>query len=204
MDFEGSIKKAAHKADRAVKKAMKKYENGLVTDEDDITGVLIGNLDNAIEEQIGDIRWSTSVVRHRKGTAAEEALTGADILIHVSINTVLVKYSKGVLIQSKRIVSGAALPAPELTRLHKQCGVMLAITPAAFVFNYMTGEMRCGSASRIHRSPNRILSEQCIWTSYRFFLELFRSPIGDPRITSARVADLPVANTVEMVGVGVE
>ena len=32
----------------------------------------------------------------------------------------------------------------------------------------------------------------CEWTSYQFVLELFRCPIGDPKITSARVDDLPV------------
>src|ERR1700687_5735307 len=31
----------------------------------------------------------------------------------------------------------------------------------------------------------------CGWTSYRFFLEYFHSPICDPRITSAFVRDLP-------------
>ncbi|WP_275679069.1 hypothetical protein [Providencia rettgeri] len=40
--LEQAFQKAAHAADRAVSAAMQKYSNGLVTDEDDITGALIG------------------------------------------------------------------------------------------------------------------------------------------------------------------
>jgi hypothetical protein len=42
----------------------------------------------------------------------------------------------------------------------------------------------------------------CNWTSYRFFLELFRSPIGDPNLTSALVRDLPVPTVIALKGSG--
>ena len=50
--LEQAFQDAAHTADRAVSAAMLKYSNGLVTDEDDITGVLIGQLDAAFDDEI--------------------------------------------------------------------------------------------------------------------------------------------------------
>jgi hypothetical protein len=58
--LEQAFQEAAHAADRAVRAAMQKYSNGLVTDEDDITGALIGRLDAAFDEKIGGITWSSS------------------------------------------------------------------------------------------------------------------------------------------------
>ena len=75
--------------------------------------------------------------------------------------------------------------------LISQCHKMINVSPASFVFDYARRGMRCGSAVAIAGSVNPVLYQQCIWTSYRFFLELFRCSIGDPDITSARVDDLP-------------
>lgn len=198
MDFEETVKEAARRADRAVRRAMKKYGAGLVTDEDDLTGVLIGELDAALDGQIGGLTWSTSVVRHRKGTAAEEKATGADMVIHVSFKTRQRRYAKGVLVQAKRVEPEAEMRAAAHKELVRQCGTMLSVTPAAFVFDYTQGVMRCGAATRIAGSTNRVLYDECSWTSYRFFLELFRCPVGDPRLTSARVRDLLVPTVLEI------
>jgi hypothetical protein len=51
VDFEETIRQAAKRADRAVNRAMAKYARSLVTDEDDLTGVLVGNLDSELEGQ---------------------------------------------------------------------------------------------------------------------------------------------------------
>lgn len=85
--LEEAFREAAHAADRAVSAAMQKYANGLVTDEDDITGALIGRLDSVFDEKIGGITWSSAILRHRKGVAAQEKKAGADMLFHVSIRT---------------------------------------------------------------------------------------------------------------------
>jgi hypothetical protein len=102
-------------------------------------------------------------------------------------------YSKGVLIQAKKSEPSDYWSATSHRELVAQCNRMLAITPAAFVFNYKNDGIRCGAATRVAGakivvSPGYL----CRWTSYRFFLELFRCPIGDPRITSAKVDELPV------------
>lgn len=202
MGFDESMRLAAKAADRAVIRAMRKYSHGLVTDEDDLTGVLIGNLDAEFDKSIGGVQWSSSILRHRKGVAAEEGLIGADIIIHVALKTPIQTYSKAVLIQAKRHQPGILMGKTEQTDLVDQCKKMLAVTPASFVFNYATNDMRCGSASKISGSTNRDLYEACSWTSYRFFLELFRSPIGDPRLTSALVKDLPVPLVLNLTAKG--
>lgn len=179
---------------------MEKYASGHVTDEDDITGVLIGRLDSAFDENIGDVNWSSSVLRHRRGVAAQEKKAGADMLIHVSIKTPQLTYSKGVLIQSKRVDDGVEMTVGGHKELLSQCDKMLDITPDSFVFNYTKSGMRCASANRIVGASSRILNDSCNLTSYRFFLELFRCTTGDRRITSAKFDDLQIPRGIAIKG----
>jgi hypothetical protein len=76
---------------------------------------------------------------------------------------------------------------------------MLAVSSAAFVANYTKQEMRFGAATLIAGTQERDLSSACLWSAHRFFLELFRCPVGDPRITSAKFEDL---QAVQIVGQG--
>jgi hypothetical protein len=198
--LEQAFQEAAHAADRAVSGTMLKYLNGLVTDEDDITGVLIGWLDAVFSEEIGGVTWSSSTLRHRKGVAAEEKKAGADMLLHVSISTPELTYSKGVLIQSKRVDEGIAMTAQGHKELLGQCDKMLNITPASFVFNYTKSGMRCASATKIAGTSSRILNDSCNLTSYRFFLELFRCTTGDRNITSAKFDDLRIPQGIAIKG----
>lgn len=73
MGFHDAMRTAAHSAEQAVSKAMTKYRDGLVTDEDDLTGVLIGSLDAEFSAEsvsdIGGLNWSSSILRHRKWVA---------------------------------------------------------------------------------------------------------------------------------------
>ncbi len=204
--FDEEMRSAARLADHAVARTMKKYRDGLVVDEDDLTGVLIGNLDTEFTghrpKGSGGVHWSSSILRHRRGTAAEEKRIGADMIIHVSLKSPIQTYSKAVLIQAKRQDPGSTMNVRARTELTKQCNKMLAVTPASFVFDYTTSGMRCASATKIAGSSNPDLYSACSWTSYRFFLELFRCPVGDPNITSARAADLPVPIVLKLKGEG--
>jgi hypothetical protein len=206
MGFEDAMRAAAHSAERAVWRAMAKYRDGLVTDEDDLTGVLIGSLDAEFSSKaagdIGGLQWSSSILRHRKGIAAEEKRIGADMIIHVRVDTPIQTFSKAVLVQAKRQEPGDQMTNNERGDLLKQCKKMLAVSPAAFVFDYAKGDMRCASATKIAGSANKDLYAACNWTAYRFFLELFRCPIGDPRITSAKAAELPVPIVLNLAGTG--
>lgn len=198
--LEEAFRQAAHAADRAVSAAMGKYDYGHVTDEDDITGVLIGRLDAAFDENIDGINWSSSVLRHRKGVAAQEKKAGADMMIHVSIKTPQLTYSKGVLIQSKRVDEGVEMTVGSHKELLGQCEKMLNITPDSFVFNYTKSGMRCASANRIAGASSRILNDSCNLTPYRFFLELFRCTTGDRRINSAKFDDLQIPHGISIQG----
>lgn len=200
MNLEHEFHLAAHAADAAVTAAMKKYRDGNITDEDDITGVLVGRLDSAFDNLNSSIKWSSSILRHRKGVAAEEKTAGADAIIHVAINTPALTYSKGVLVQAKRVEPDELLPKTQHNDLFKQCKRMLKISPAAFVFDYAKGSMRCASATKILGSPSRALHASCNLTSFRFFLELFRCTTGDTNINSARYDELNAPTILEIPG----
>lgn len=200
--LDSSLVEAAHRAADAVAAVTKKYRAHQVTDEEDITGVLVGRLDQTLQGTIGNLHWSTSVVRHHSGVAAEEDRIGADLVIHVELTSRDLSYSKGVLVQSKRIEAAVTLKGAKADSLFDQCEKMLSITPAAFVFDYATKGMRCASATSVLGAPNVPLYETCVWTPYRFFLELFRCPIGDPRLTSALVEDLPAPTLVKLAARG--
>lgn len=202
MTFEDAVVAAAHAANDAVNEAMADYRAGQVTDEDDLTSWLLGILRNTFRGVIGGLTWRSSVLRHRSGTAAEEKRIGADMLIHVSMTAGTQNYSKGVLVQAKRSEPNSYITNDQQKELISQCNKMLSYSPSSFVFDYAKGSMRCGSAMKIAGSSNKNLYDACDWTSYRFFLELFRCSVGDKNIRSPLVRDLrvPVALTIKGTG----
>ena len=201
MSFEKDVRAAAHAAEEAVEASLKKYRSGKVTDEPDLTGVLVGQLDARLEGRIGDLTWSSTIVRSSSGKAAQEKRIGADLLINVQLKAHHQSYNKGVLIQSKRVDEGDVLSSPEAKRLHEQCVDMVNTTFAAYVFVYAQKTIRCGGAASFFDAPQRDVHRNCPWTSYRFFWELFRCPIGDPLIRSPRVEDLPVPNVIRLTAI---
>ena len=193
---------AAHAADAAVWKTVEKYNSGGIFDEPEISSYFISQLDTKMTGQIGGLSWSSAILRNGKGKAGEEKRIGADILLHVSVNTPTDSYSKGVLIQAKKAEPYQLASNSVMSELRDQCTKMLDHTPSAFVMGYSTKGFRAGSATRFTGSQNRDIHRVCTWTSYRFFLELFRCPIGDPRITSGRVKELPVPYVIHLTAEG--
>ena len=175
MTFEEAVREAAHRAEQAVSETIDHYSRGGITEEEDITGTLGGQLGARLRGQIAGLTWDTTILRRRRGRAAEEKRIGADMIIHVQLDAGIEHYSKGVLIQSKRIERGASMSADDHADLVGQCNKMLAVTPESFVFDYTTRDVRCGAAARIVGRQSRNLYSACNWTSYRFFLELFQS-----------------------------
>lgn len=200
MTLEEMAYRAAARATMAAAEAITSYADGTFKREDDITAGFIQAIKTKFDgRRSGSIRWSASVLNRGPGSANEEGRVGADMLVHVMLNTPTYQYSKGVLIQAKRKDFGARLTTVEHGELVGQCGHMLAISPAAFVANYTKQEMRFSAATLIAGTQERDLSRACIWSAHRFFLELFRCPIGDPRITSAKFEHL---QGVRIVGQG--
>jgi hypothetical protein len=58
------------------------------------------------------------------------------LLIHVTLNTPQYKYSKGVLVQAKRIGPGVAMSPKPHAELVGQCNTMLSHSAASFLFTY--------------------------------------------------------------------
>ena len=149
MTFDEAMQEAARRADQAVTSTMRRYRKGDVTDEPEITGELMGQLVTRFEKKVaGGISWNGNIARNGKGKAAEENRTGADLLMHVRVDTPTMSYSKGVLVQAKRFEPDDLAGSTELGKLRGQCKNMLMITPAAFVFDYAKGSMRVGPATR--------------------------------------------------------
>jgi hypothetical protein len=192
--YTEQFREVANVADRAATLTIAGYRDQTLPYETNITDGLALSLRTALHGQIGGLDWSAHVMKSARGAAAEESETGADLLIHVAFSSPEVSYSKGVLIQAKRVEPRRLMQTEAHRELVAQCRKMLSITAASFVFDYTLQGVRCGAASVIMDSNNRSLYDLCIWTPHRFFFELFRCHIGDPSITSARAKDLPVPN----------
>jgi hypothetical protein len=200
VTFEEATREAARVANNTVQRCIRKHRDGRAKHEDDLTGWIAGALDTALDGEIGGLTWDTSVLTHRR--SGEEGRYGADLLVHVRMETPTRRYSKGVLVQAKLVEPDENMSRRDHTDLMEQCQKMLDHTAASFVFNYSKRGMRCGSASVITGSSRRDLYGICQWTSCRFFLELFRCPIGDPNITSASVDDLAIRRELQITASG--
>jgi hypothetical protein len=206
MKFTTLAERAAARARDAAQLTMAFARDGLLSDEPDITSSLVTNLQrNFSNARFAGLRWSAKVVPHHSGRSAHEKRIGADILIHVTLDTPNYKYSKGAMVQAKRFREDATnLSADELGELTSQCRRMLSYSPAAFVFYYGKDTISCASATLVAGTTERNLARVCHWSAHRFFLELFRCPIGDPRMTSATAADLQIPLAIEIQGVGAQ
>jgi hypothetical protein len=186
VKFDEAMREIARRAAAGSKVAMKKLGSGRIKHEDDLTGALGQAIEDRVNgAQTGGVTWDYSILTHRR--SGEEGTYGADLLIHVKLDTPAYKYSKGVLVQAKRIGPGEKMRSSEFDALKGQCGKMIGYSPASFVFGFDARGLRAASATKIAGSEDRALYDQCNWTAYRFFLELFRCPVGDVRITSANV-----------------
>jgi hypothetical protein len=189
MNFEDAMKKIARRAERATKLAMGKLASGRIKHEDDLTPALAQAIEYEVNQyKAGGVTWDAAVLTHKR--SGEEGVYGADLLIHVKLDTPQYKYSKGVLVQAKRIGPGMIMSPKPHSDLLGQCTKMMDHSAASFVFAYDPRGLRAASASKIAGAADKALYDQCSWTAYRFFLELFRCPVGDKTIKSADVADL--------------
>lgn len=196
MLYERSMKEAARLAAEATGKVIKAYKDGMFAQEVPITGGLAMALELSLNETIKGISWKARVLESSSGSAGEENETGADLLIHVRFKAPRRNYSKGVLVQAKRHEPKHPMPTGEYRRLMEQCRKMVEITDEAYIFDYSEDAMRCGSAGHIAESLNRDLYAQCEMSAFDFFFDLFRCEIGDHRIRSTKVSELPVPTKV--------
>ena len=100
---------------------------------------------------------------------------------HLSI-CISLKLLREKLVRAKRIGPGVAMSPKPHAELVGQCDTTLSHSAASFVFAYDPHGLRAGSATKIAGAADRTLYDRCSWTAYRFFLQLFRCPIGDRAI----------------------
>jgi hypothetical protein len=198
--YDDDFREAARRAESGVKRAIRSLQGGKVRREDDLSGVLKGNLDAELEGKIGNLQWDCTILDHSSGQSAEEWEYGADLLIHVRFKGRHLQYDKGVLIQAKKLNAGQLISRAKHNELKGQCNDMLEYSPESFVWIYSNAGMRSAPATAIVGSSDRDLNELTVWTSYRFFWELFRCPVGDEKIVSPYPADLRPRVTADVRG----
>lgn len=184
-DFQLAIKAAAKLANEAAKEIQTRISKRRLIDEDDITPAFLQELEAKFRNrEIAGLTWDSKVMRHRKGSAAEEKISGADFMITIDWKTKLYTQSKGLLVQAKKIEASRNMRQDELDNLKAQCNKMLKITPSAFVINYTKQEIRATSAAKISGTSDHDLNGQCEITTYNFFKEFFKCSYGDPNMSS--------------------
>ena len=207
VSLEVLAAEAARVADSAVERVLGDYRRKAAVGEAEEEPALTGRIAQAIGDaffyqQIEGVQFTSTVLKASGGMGPNEAMIGADILIHVRIEAPDAIVSKGILIQGKRKEKFALLSAQELRRLEKQCGRMLLISEDSYILNYSTAGLGCGSAREWQNNKGRDLSEVCKQSGVDFFSEFFGCKIGDRRITSSRVGELRVPYKVEITATG--
>ena len=72
MNFDDAMREAARAAERAVSRTIRKYREDGVIDEPEISTYLVSQLDSQFDNQIGGLKWRSSIVRNGSGSAADE------------------------------------------------------------------------------------------------------------------------------------
>jgi hypothetical protein len=97
VKFEDAMRKVAHRAAGASRHGMDKLKAGRTKHEDDLTPALATAIELAVNHYAADgVTWDAAILTHRK--SGEEGVYGADLLIHVKLDTPQYKYSKGLLV----------------------------------------------------------------------------------------------------------
>jgi hypothetical protein len=206
VNYDSDFRKAARRAERGLKRGINSLHMGLVRREDDLSGVLKGNLDAELEGRIGRLTWHCAILDHSSGKSALEQKYGADILIHVRFDGQDFKYDKGVLIQAKKLEVGTLIDIRELLRLREQCETMMHYSLESFVWIYSSMGVRCDTAQHVVDVAGRTLvdqrdlNDQAPFTSRDFFFDLFRCEHGDRRIVTPIPTDLRPRVIAEIVG----
>jgi hypothetical protein len=170
-----------------------------ITQEPDITSWLMSAIDSRLKSrEVDGIKVETKVFSS-SGLAAEESRTGADFANVLEISFPGFEIRKAFIAQAKKI-SRRHLDSRDVMRelmkdskLESQCGKLLAITPASFVFVYKpdgcavfpaldVGALFAGS----RRRPETYLHHKSIGAFYEDFFKTF---IGDHPV-ALRVDDM--------------
>lgn len=193
----------------ALESTVRDYREGDAGDEDDISGQLIGRMKERVETlDSGLAQWSSTSITsddgpaspsirlrarhlHWRGDRSEEALYGADIVLVLDVDLPTRKFTKGMLIQAKKLEPGKSLKAAEERRLVKQCGDMLDLTPAAYILGYGRSQAFFDSAAAVE-AKRTFDAADSPYSNEVFFYDFFICWIGDPRLNATTKEQLAI------------
>jgi hypothetical protein len=172
--------------------ALDAYRDGRAAEEPQVTDRILGAIEDRLRtKRIGGIEWKAKTLRTSRGTAAEEKRHGADVLGVLDIDIPEFKTKKGFLAQAKLAEPNRPFSKDDWERLVEQSKLMLARTPASFVFIYSKTEgVRVFPATAVVG-----LADRDIFTLYhhgpgRFFEDFIECFIGDLRLSSPDIRTL--------------
>ena len=159
---------------------------GLIRNHRTFTDRLLRRAAKEVDQfQSGELRW------HSRAWVNKGSDTGfvADIVGTLEVDLPDYSVRKGFLARSLLIQIGRAPSLDELDDLRKACAVMLAVTPASYVFIYKStgvSVVPAGSVIGTIGRPDRLHRRQI----GRFYEEHFSCFIGDGRVAGTK--SLPI------------
>jgi hypothetical protein len=172
VTFEEATREAPHAADKALSKAIEPLRYGRKVDADDLTGILVGRVSAALDGEIGGLTWNCSILRHRRGHASEEKKYGADLLMHVTMDTPSQAYSKGVLVQAKKIGPYQNMLASEKRELNEQCRKCQQLLRQFLFFTTMMGMLGAALLQELLALAATIFTNFAVGLRTDFFLNI--------------------------------
>lgn len=200
------VRKIAREISDAADKALDAYRKGRVVEEPQLTGHILGAIEERIESQPpGGIVWESYTLRTGRGIAAEEKRHGADLMGVLDLNLPNYRARKGFLAQAKRAEPGLQFSKSDWKRLCLQCDTMLLRTPDSFVWAYSKSRgIRIFSANSVLGLESRCIFDLYSRSVSSFFENHIECFIGDRRLNSTNVKvldaldELPVERVFEL------
>ncbi|WP_322889992.1 MULTISPECIES: hypothetical protein [unclassified Yoonia] len=193
MITEADARELAEKLAEATKRVERDYEEEDIGGEEDFSSQLCGRLKETLDSfQTETIVWQveTDEAGTGRGTfkartlskVSEEPFFGADLIMVIDVAGAGYEVKKGFLAQAKRLEPGKYLSTDAYNDLRKQCGDMLNVTSASYVFLYSTTGVTVVSANAVTAALN-----QDLWALPTYDLEILYYDfaicwIGDQRL----------------------
>jgi hypothetical protein len=182
--YKATVARAAKIIGAAIKGAEDAMLDGRLEHEPAMTDRMLGRIEQAFEFgegiQIKNIVWKAKTLTDR-GPRSQESRMGADFMGVLEVNVPGYQVSKGFLAQAKMIRRSGYLDTRELCR---QCELMLALSPASYVFLYGEKGVEVISANAVIATGGNLDAVQRE-TALKFFKNHLACMIGDRAISSA-------------------
>lgn len=190
LSYLGIIREVAKVVSDAAEGTIEALNHGRIEQEPQFTDRMLGRIEHAIEGyQTKGVIWRAKTLTDR-GRGSQESIYGADFMgvFDLSIRGYAVR--KGFLAQAKLVEPDGDISPQEYNRMREQCGNMLNLSPASFVFLYSRELINVVPAISVVASdpinPHDLYSRRL----NRFYEEHFASFIGDKDLSTPDIRTL--------------